>query len=68
MKILAVDSDDYFDLKIIIFDQIFIASLFCFLLEIILGYLVIFPIFIILSFEEAKHESHLERVSEVSAL
>ena len=31
MKILAVDIDDYFDLKIIIFDQIFIASLFCFL-------------------------------------
>ena len=47
MKILAVDIDNYFDPKIIIFDQVFIASLLSFLLEIILGHLGIFPIHII---------------------
>ena len=43
VKILAVDMDDYFDPKIIIFNQVFIACLMPFLLEIILGYLTIFP-------------------------
>ena len=51
VKILAVDIDDYFDIKIIIFDQVVIASLMSFLLEIILGHQVIFPIYFIWSFE-----------------
>ena len=50
VKILAVDIDDYFDPKIIIFDQVFNAGLMYFLLVIILGHQVIFPIYIIWSF------------------
>ena len=64
VKILAVDIDDYFDPKIITFDQVFIASLLSFLLEIILGHQVIFPIYFIYSFEQEKYDSHLERESE----
>ena len=67
MKILAVDIDNYFDQKIITFDQVFIASLLSLVLEIILGHQVIFPIYFIYSFEEEKYDSHLERVSELSA-
>ena len=61
MDILAVDMDDYFDPKIIIFDQVFIAWLMSFLLEIIIGHLVIFPIYFIWSLEEETNESYLER-------
>ena len=55
VKILAVDIDDYFDPKIIIFDQVFIASFLSFLLEIILGHLVIFLSYFIWYFEEARY-------------
>ena len=44
---IAGDIDDYVDPKIIIFDQVIIASLLSFLLEIILGHQVIFSIYII---------------------
>ena len=44
---IAGDIDDYVDPKIIIFDQVIIVSLLSFLLEIILGHQVIFPIYII---------------------
>ena len=54
VKILAVDIDDYFDPKIIIFDQVFIACLMSFLLEIIFGHLIIFPSHFICSFAEEK--------------
>ena len=67
MKILVVDIDDYFDPKIIIFDQVFIASLLSLFLEIILGHQVILPIFLSGHFRREKYESHLERVSELSA-
>ena len=44
---IAGDIDDYVDPKIIIFDQVIIASLLPFLLEIIFGHQVIFSIYII---------------------
>ena len=44
---IAGDIDDYVDLKIIIFDQVIIASSLPFLFEIILGHLVIFSIYFI---------------------
>ena len=43
MDIFVVDMDDYFDPKIIIFDQVFIACLMSFRLEIVLSHLIIFP-------------------------
>ena len=42
IDIIAVDMDDYFDPKIIIFDQVFTICLMFFLLEIIIGHLIIF--------------------------
>ena len=58
---IAGDIDDYVDPKIIIFDQVIIASLLSFLLEIILDHQVIFPIYIIWSFEEKTDVNYQER-------
>ena len=68
VKMLAVDMDDYFDPKIIILDQVFIAWLMSLLLEIILGRLVIFHIYFIWLLEEEKHESESEWVECVVIL
>ena len=64
VKILAVDMDDYFDLKIIIFNQVFIACLRSFLLDIILGHLIIFSSHFICSLLKRK-EREIHRVSWV---
>ena len=58
---IAGDIDDYVDPKIIVLDQVFNACLMPFLLEIILGQQVIFPIYIIWSFEEKTDVNYLER-------
>ena len=62
MDILVADMDGYFDPKIIIFDQVFITCLMSFLLEIILGHLIIFPSHFICSLLKRK-EREIHRVS-----
>ena len=62
VDILAVDMDDYLDPKIIIFDQVFIACLRSFLLDIILGHLIIFSSHFICSLLKRK-EREIHRVS-----
>ena len=63
----AVDIDDYFDPKIINFDHVFIASLSSFLLEIILGHLIIFPIYFICSLLKRKVRESPRENCELSA-
>ena len=54
VKVLAIDMDDYFDPKIIIFHQVFIACLMHFLLEIILGHLFFILSYFYLQLPEEK--------------
>ena len=56
IDIIAVDMDDYFDPKIIIFDQVFTTCLMSFLFEIILGHLIIFPSHLSGACWREKHE------------
>ena len=55
VDILAVNMNNYFDLRIIIFDQGFIACLMPFLLKIMLGHLIIFLSYLSDARSEEKH-------------
>ena len=55
VDILAVNMDDFFDPRIIIFDQGFIAYLMPFLLKIMLGHLIIYLTYLSDSRSEEKH-------------